>query len=102
MNTTDRTGPLVTVRGVTPGEDLLVITTAGTMIRTEVDGISTMGRNTQGVTVIDLREGDAIADVTRLAVDEGKAAEEETAEEEDAAEKTAEAEASAPATNGQA
>ena len=102
MNTTDRTGPLVTVRGVTPGEDLLVITTAGTMIRTEVDGISTMGRNTQGVTVINLREGDAIADVTRLAVDDGEAAEEETAEEEDAAEKAAEAEASAPATNGQA
>ena len=37
------------------------------MIRTRVGEISTMGRNTQGVQVIDLKDGDAIADVTRVA-----------------------------------
>ena len=89
MNTTDRTGPLVTVKGVTAEEDLMVITTAGTMIRTEVEGISAMGRNTQGVKVINLRSGDRIADVTRLA---------DPAEHSGGAE---EAEDPAPATNGQ-
>ncbi|MFB6277948.1 MAG: DNA gyrase C-terminal beta-propeller domain-containing protein, partial [Salinibacter sp.] len=39
----------------------------GIMIRTRVEEISTMGRNTQGVQVINLKEGDAIADVTRVA-----------------------------------
>jgi DNA gyrase subunit A len=67
LNRTDRTGNLVAIRGVYGDEDLMIITENGIMIRTRVAEISTMGRNTQGVRVIDLRDGDNIADVTRVA-----------------------------------
>ena len=67
LNRTDRTGDLVAIRGVYGDEDLMIITENGIMIRTRVAEISTMGRNTQGVRVIDLRDGDNIADVTRVA-----------------------------------
>jgi DNA gyrase subunit A len=40
------------------------------MIRTSVDEISQMGRNTQGVRVINLKDGDSIADVTRVVIEE--------------------------------
>lgn len=76
LNRTQRTGDLVTIKGVHGDEDLMVITENGIMIRTRVEEISTMGRNTQGVRVIDLKEGDAIADVTRV-VDEEEAEEED-------------------------
>jgi DNA gyrase subunit A len=89
MNRTDRTGRLVTIKGVHDGDDLMVITENGIMIRTSVDEISTMGRNTQGVRIINLKDGDAIADVTRVAADEG--------EPDDAAEEGA----STPAENGE-
>jgi DNA gyrase subunit A len=74
MNRTKRTGPLVTIKGVYEGNDLMVITENGIMIRTSVDDISTMGRNTQGVRVINLKEGDSIADVTRVVTEEDEEA----------------------------
>jgi DNA gyrase subunit A len=67
LNRTDRTGDLVAIKGVYGEEDLMIITENGIMIRTRVGEISTMGRNTQGVRVIDLKAGDSIADVTRVA-----------------------------------
>jgi DNA gyrase subunit A len=67
LNRTDRTGDLVAIKGVYGDEDLMIITENGIMIRTRVEEISTMGRNTQGVQVINLKDGDAIADVTRVA-----------------------------------
>ena len=67
LNRTDRTGDLVGIKGVLGDEDLMVITENGIMIRTRVGEISRMGRNTQGVQVINLKDGDAIADVTRVA-----------------------------------
>lgn len=70
MKTTPRTGPLVSIKGVEPTDDLMIVTENGILIRTHVDGISTMGRNTQGVRLINLKEGDAIADVTRLVGEE--------------------------------
>jgi len=66
LNRTDRTGDLVSIKGVLGEEDLMIITENGIMIRTRVEEISTMGRNTQGVQVINLKEGDSIADVTRV------------------------------------
>jgi DNA gyrase subunit A len=89
MNRTKRTGPLVTIKGVYEGNDLMVITENGIMIRTSVDDISTMGRNTQGVRVINLKKDDSIADVTRVVTEE----DEEASTEEAAAQAT---------TNGQA
>jgi DNA gyrase subunit A len=73
----------------------MIITEGGIMIRTRVGEISTMGRNTQGVQVINLKEGDAIADVTRVA--DTEAAEDDA----DGDDETAEgAEADPSATNG--
>ena len=73
LNKTKRTGPLVAIKGVSDGEDLMIITENGIMIRTSVDEISTMGRNTQGVRVINLKNDDSIADVTRVVIDEDEA-----------------------------
>jgi len=89
MKTTRRTGPLVAIKGVQETDDLMIVTENGILIRTHVAGISTMGRNTQGVRVISLKDGDAIADVTRVVTEE----EEEEAEEAGATDGTADAEA---------
>jgi DNA gyrase subunit A len=83
LNRTNRTGDLVAIKGVFDGEDLMIITENGIMIRTSVDEISTMGRNTQGVRVINLKDGDSIADVTRVVIDEDEQAAEEAAEDAD-------------------
>jgi DNA gyrase subunit A len=70
MKKTPRTGGLVAIKGVEDGDDLMIVTHHGIMIRMSVSGISTMGRNTQGVRLINLRNSDAIADVTRLVVED--------------------------------
>ncbi len=70
QKTTDRTGSLVGIRGVTEENDLMIITTHGIMIRLSVSGISRYGRNTQGVRLINLGNEDTIADVTLVATDE--------------------------------
>jgi DNA gyrase subunit A len=55
MKRTPRTGSLVAIKGVEDGDDLMIVTHHGIMIRMSVSGISTMGRNTQGVRLINLR-----------------------------------------------
>ena len=70
MKTTSKTGPLVSVKGVLPTDDLMIVTQNGLMIRMGVNGISTQGRNTQGVRLISLKASDAIADVSRVIIDE--------------------------------
>jgi len=70
LNKTRRTGRLVAIKGILGSEDIMIITENGIMIRTSVREISTMGRNTQGVKVINLKDGDSIADVTRVATEE--------------------------------
>jgi DNA gyrase subunit A len=55
---TAKNGNLVSMRAVTGEEDLMLITTGGVLIRIDVAGISTMGRNTQGVKLISLRENE--------------------------------------------
>jgi DNA gyrase subunit A len=70
LKTTDRVGHLVAIKAVSSADDLMIITLAGIMIRMDVGTIRTMGRNTQGVRLINLNEGDEIADVTPLALDE--------------------------------
>ncbi|MEM6645674.1 MAG: DNA gyrase subunit A [Bacteroidota bacterium] len=66
LKTTRRTGDLVAIKGVYETDDLMIVTTAGIMIRMNVEPISVQGRNTQGVRLINLKDGDAIADVTRV------------------------------------
>ncbi len=70
MKTTNKTGDLVSVKGVLDTDDLMIVTQNGLMIRMPVDRITVQGRNTQGVRLISLKDSDAIADVTRLIVDE--------------------------------
>ena len=70
MKTTSKTGRLVSVKGVLNTDDLMIVTLNGLMIRMGVNGISTQGRNTQGVRLISLKESDEIADVSRVVIDE--------------------------------
>ena len=70
MNLTEKTGKLAAQLLVHDEEDLLLITQSGTMIRTAVDAIRTAGRATQGVRIINLRDGDSIASVMAVPVSE--------------------------------
>ncbi len=66
LKITPKTGPLVAIKAVEDSDDLMIVTQNGIMIRMNVGSISTLGRNTQGVRLINLRDGDAIADVSRV------------------------------------
>ncbi|MFB5676991.1 DNA gyrase subunit A [Paenibacillus terreus] len=66
INITEKNGPVVGLKVVKAEEDLMIITASGTLIRTSMEGISTMGRNTQGVKLINIREEDAVATVCRV------------------------------------
>lgn len=65
INLTDKNGLVVGLKVVKSDEDLMIITTSGTLIRTSMDGISTMGRYAQGVKLINIREDDAVATLCR-------------------------------------
>lgn len=67
LNVTDKNGPIVSLKVVLNDEDLMIMTALGTLIRTSMEGISTMGRNTQGVKLINTREDDTVSTVTRVA-----------------------------------
>lgn len=82
LNVTEKNGPIVGLKVVENDEDLMIMTESGTMIRTSMDGISSMGRNTQGVKLIHIREEDAVATVTRVARSEEEEHEEEGEEQE--------------------
>ena len=66
---TDKTGALVAMKSVTETDELMIGTEHGLLIRMSVSDISSIGRGTQGVRVIKLRDGDRIADVARLVTD---------------------------------
>ena len=66
INITEKTGELISIQAVTDDNDLMIINRSGLTIRTSADQIRVAGRATQGVKVIDLREGDAIASVTAV------------------------------------
>ena len=66
INVTEKTGKLISIQAVTDDNDLMIINRSGLTIRTSVDQIRVAGRATQGVRVINLREGDAIASVTAV------------------------------------
>ena len=66
IKNTERNGQLVAAKEVVPGEEVMIITRKGVVIRMSVDGVSMMGRNTQGVRVITPDPGDEVMDVARL------------------------------------
>ncbi|MFN7950309.1 MAG: DNA gyrase subunit A [bacterium] len=67
IKTQGRNGPVVGARLVADDDEVMLIANSGKVIRTPVAGISAMGRNTQGVRLIDLSESERVVDVARLA-----------------------------------
>jgi DNA gyrase subunit A len=66
LKKTEKTGPIVALKEVIPEDELMMITRHGVIIRLPVDGIRVIGRNTQGVKVMNLDAGDAVVDVARV------------------------------------
>ncbi len=98
INITEKTGKLIAIQSVTDENDLMIINRSGLTIRTSVGQIRLAGRATQGVRIINLREGDAIASVMAVpASDE----EPETAEGQQPAEGGVPESGAAPAAEGQ-
>ncbi len=69
IKTTDRNGPVVDVVSVTDGDEILIITKGGKLQRLAVSEISVIGRNTQGVRIMNMDEGDTIAALVRVPQD---------------------------------
>jgi DNA gyrase subunit A len=67
IKTTGRNGPVVGVKFLAADEQVMLITEKGMIIRLDTADISTIGRNTQGVRLIQLEEGDHLVSVARLA-----------------------------------
>jgi DNA gyrase subunit A len=86
MKTTEKTGRVIGVRMVTDDDQIMLVTSGGKVIRLRVREIRVIGRNTQGVRLIDLEEGERVASVARLAEreDEGEPKDEAAAPEPEA------------------
>jgi len=67
IQTTDRNGDVVGATLVKPEDEIMLITNGGTLVRTKVDEISIVGRNTQGVRLITLGEGETLNGLERIA-----------------------------------
>ena len=72
LKCTDKTGSIVALKEVLPEDELMMITRHGVIIRVPVDGIRVIGRNTQGVRVMNLDSGDTVVDVARVVNEEGE------------------------------
>jgi DNA gyrase subunit A len=70
INITDKTGFLIALKDVTDNHDLMIITQFGNILRSPVSALRVMGRATQGVRLINLRENDIIASVACVLVNE--------------------------------
>ena len=70
MNITDKTGALISINSVTDNDDLMIINKSGLTIRLRVSDLRVMGRNTQGVRLINIKGNDSIAAVAKVMRDE--------------------------------
>jgi DNA gyrase subunit A len=84
INITGKTGSLIALKDVTDNHDLMIITQFGNILRSPVSDLRVMGRATQGVRLINLRENDIIASVACVLINEG----DEDAEQADSEENT--------------
>ena len=66
LNVTEKTGNMIAIDSVTDENDLMIINKSGLTIRISLSSLRTMGRNTQGVSLIKLKENDAIAAVSKI------------------------------------
>jgi len=73
VKTSDKVGSLISMMEVTDNDELVIISTQGMVIRQSMKDIRVMGRNTQGVRVIRLNEGDAIADIAKVVPEDDNA-----------------------------
>src|SRR5262249_30294353 len=71
IKATDRNGPVVTLRTVGDEDDVIYISSNGNVVRTPAAEISKIGRGTQGVRLVTLAEGDAVASASRVDKEEG-------------------------------
>jgi len=69
ISTSKRNGALIAAKQVSDEDDIMLISDGGTLVRTSADEISTLGRNTQGVTLIRLREGEHLVGVAKIAAE---------------------------------
>lgn len=70
IKTSDRNGKVVSLKSVLPGDDLMLITANGMIIRTGLDEIRSIGRNTQGVRLINLKEDDKLVAAEKIAAED--------------------------------
>ena len=68
INITDKTGNLIAIKNVKDGDDLMIINKSGITIRMSVDDMRVMGRATQGVRLINLKNDDIIAAVAKVEI----------------------------------
>jgi DNA gyrase subunit A len=83
IQTSERNGKLISALQVTDDDDIMLITDGGTLVRTQADGISTLGRNTQGVTLIRLGKNENLVGLARIQTDDEDEAELEEGEAEE-------------------
>jgi DNA gyrase subunit A len=76
IRVTEKTGRVASIMEVHPGDELMMITRQGVIIRVPVDGIRVIGRNTQGVKVMNLDAGDNVVAVARVVKEDEGGAEE--------------------------
>ncbi len=79
QQTSERNGAVVAALQVAAGQEIMLISSSGTLVRTPVDEISIVGRNTQGVRLIRLGEGERLTGVERIECLNGESAEAEGA-----------------------
>lgn len=70
ISVTEKTGDLVTIKNVTDSDDLMIINKSGIAIRIAVSDLRVMGRATQGVKLINIKENDSIAAVAKVMKDD--------------------------------
>src|SRR6185312_12192159 len=75
-NRTEKTGEVVALKEVLPDDELMLITKQGIVIRMPVKGIRVSGRNTQGVKLVHLDDGDIVCDVARVVIEDDEGGEE--------------------------
>ena len=70
ISITEKTGNLVSLKNVSDGDDLMIINKSGIAIRMEVNTLRVMGRATQGVRLINIKDNDSIAAVAKVVLDD--------------------------------
>ncbi len=66
IDTSERNGPVLASLAVSPGDQLMLMTTKGQVIRLPIDGIRSTGRNAQGVKIVEIEPGDTLSGATLL------------------------------------